>query len=493
LIGALIGADNMPNETKTYDLVIIGGGPAGITAAATAAALKKTVAVVDGHDELGGAGFTSGTIPSKALRETALALAGLKNRKLAGVELTVDRKSAISDFLSRNQNVRALFNHAFQTGIESALTEVFSGKATLVDPHTVSVSPLPAKDGERAGPEPLLLRGKNIFIATGSSPLVPKTFSLSAGKIFTSETIPNLRQVPKTMAAIGAGVIGSEYGCTFAALGAEVHIIDIRDTLLPFLDGEIARTLTAAMELSGVTFHWNESVQECEMLASGEVRLKLSSGASLSVEAVLVAVGRRGNTATLNLAAAGVQTGEFGLIPVDHQFRSNVPHIFAAGDVIGFPALASTSMEQARRAVTCAFGGAVSAGAPLLPNGIYTIPEVSMVGETEESLRKERIDYVAGRARYMSNARGQLIGDQDGFLKLLVRRADMQILGVHVIGEQATELIHLGLMAMQNGSSVLTFNETCFNVPTLGALYRSAAQDAIRQIAAGEMGVPSFL
>jgi NAD(P) transhydrogenase len=217
---------------------------------------------------------------------------------------------------------------------------------------------------------------------------------------------------------------------------------------------------------------------------SGEVTLSFASGASLTVDAVLVAAGRKSNTGTLNLPLAGVITGERGIIPVDDHYRTNVPHIYAAGDVIGFPALASTSMEQARRAVNSALGLAVSALPPLLPNGIYTIPEVSMVGETEESLQKRRIDYVVGRAQYADNARGQLIGDKDGFLKLLVRRDGVQLVGAHVMGEQATELIHIGLTAMQNGASVLGFSETCYNVPTLGELYKTAALDAIRQIGA---------
>jgi NAD(P) transhydrogenase len=482
----------MANETKHYDLIIIGGGPAGIKAASTAVALEKTVAVVDCHHELGGAGFNAGTIPSKALRETALAMSGLRTRNLSGVEITLRPEAAISDFLKRNQNVRALFNQAFKTGLASQLTEIFLGSATFLDPHTISVAKVDTNNGQTAGEQPILLHGENILIATGSSPIRPAMFPFAKGKIYDSDTIPQLQRVPRTMAVIGAGVIGAEYGCTFTALGARVHIIDIRDKLLPFLDGEVSKLLTMAMEESGMTFHWSESVHNCENLPAGEVKLTLSSGASLTVEAVLVATGRKGNTQTLNLAAAGVKTGDFDFIPVDSQFRSNVPHIYAAGDVIGFPALASTSMEQARRAARCAFGLGVDALSPLLPYGIYTIPEVSMVGETEESLQKERVDYVVGRARYMDNARGQLIGDKDGFLKLLVHRQTMQLLGVHVMGEQATELVHIGMMAMRFGASVLPFSETCFNIPTLGALYKTAALDAMRQIAESELGVSSF-
>jgi len=479
----------MPKETRNYDLVIIGGGPAGITAAATATAHKKTVAMIDSHHELGGASFNFGTIPSKALRETALAMSGLKTRDLAGIDVTLKRDLSISEFISREQNIRALMTGTFRTGVGSELTEVFHGNATFVDPHTVEVVPLPGKDGNA---ESILLRGESILIATGSSPIRPEIFPFGTGEIYDSNTILKLHHLPKRMAAIGAGVIGSEYGCTFAALGTTVHVIDVREKLLPFLDGEIARTLTAAMENSGVTFHWNESVQKCEVLPSGEITLHLGSGSSLTVDVVLVAAGRKSNTGTLNLTMAGVATGELGVVLVDNQFRTNVPHIFAAGDVIGFPALASTSMEQARQAVRCALGLAVSPLSPLLPNGIYTIPEASMVGETEEELKKQHVDYVVGRARYADNARGRLIGDKEGLLKLLVRRETMQLVGVHVVGEQATELIHIGLMAMRFGSSILVFNETCFNIPTLGLLYKTAAQDALQQLAESEPGLSSF-
>ena len=482
----------MPDEAKTYDLVIIGGGPAGITAAATATDQKKTVAMVDCQHARGGASFSAGTIPSKTLRETAILLSASKTRNLPGFAITLQPEVVVSDYVTREQNIRALFNQAFQSGIKSHLAEVFNGNATFVDPHTVSVTLTPGKDGQAASSEPILLRGENILIATGSSPIRSAMFPFANGNVYDSDTIPTLHRVPKSIAIIGSGVIGSEYGCTFAALGAKVHIIDVRDKLLPFLDAEVSQALTSTIENAGVTFHWNESVLKCEELPSGEIALKLSSGDSLNVNAVLVAMGRKGNTQALNLAAAGVKAGDFGVIPVDHDYRTNVPHIFAAGDVIGFPALASTSMEQARRAARHALGLAVNSLSPLLPIGIYTMPEESMVGETEESLQQEHVEYVAGRARYTDSACGLLVGDKNGFLKLIVRRDNMQLVGVHVMGERATELIHIGLMAMRFGASVLTFSETCFNVPTLGELYKVAAQDALRQIAETEMGIPSF-
>lgn len=475
-----VQAPLMSNETKNYDLVIIGGGPAGLVAAASATELHKKVALVNSHRELGGAGINTGTVPSKTLRETALALSGLKSRNLYGVDLSLRRTVTISDFLGHEQNVRTTFNTAYLRRLESENADVFFGEASFVDPHTLSVSSIPVEEGQPATGAPLLLRGENILIATGSSPVRPDIFPFGTGEIYDSDTILKLDRIPKTMAAIGAGVIGSEYGCTFAALGAKVHIVDGRDKLLPFLDAEVSQALVTAMEHAGIIFHWNEKVHQCVVQSSGEVTLSFESGKSLTVDAVLVAAGRQSNTDKLNLPAAGVATGKRGIIAVDDQFRTNVPHIFAAGDVIGFPALASTSMEQARRAVGHALGIQVSVLSPFLPNGIYTIPEVSMVGETEESLQKQGIDYVVGRARYEENARGQIIGDKEGFLKLLYRRDNMKLVGVHVMGELATEIVHIGLMAMLTGSTAQIFVEACFNVPTLGMLYKAATHQAIR-------------
>jgi NAD(P) transhydrogenase len=256
--------------------------------------------------------------------------------------------------------------------------------------------------------------------------------------------------------------------------------------LLPFLDAEVSRALVVVMARSGIDFHWKERVQACDTLescpqaGSGRVRLTLDSGRSLGVDAVLVAAGRKSNVEDLNLQAAGVTVGERGVIRVDEHFRTNVPHIYAAGDVIGFPALASTSMEQARLAVRRALGLAVrSEISHLLPNGVYTIPEVGMVGETEESLRQQGVDYVVGRASYLDSGRGRIIGDSDGFVKLLFSREDMKLLGVHVLGELATDVVHIGLMAMLAGGTAGMFDEACFNLPTLGALYKFATFDAM--------------
>ncbi len=475
----------MPSELKEYDLVIIGGGPAGIVAAATAKACHKTVALVDNHRELGGAGVNTGTVPSKTLRETALALSGIKARKLTGVDLSLKYEATVADFLRHEQHVKAGFNAMISRQLTADKADVYFGTGAFVDPHMVGVQPSQARQllapPSTAGGEALLY-GKSILIATGSSPLRPALFPFGSPEIYDSDTILQLDGLPERLAVVGAGVIGSEYACTFAILGTHVDLVDNRDVLLPFLDREVSRALAVAMKRDGVAFRWKEQVRECQPRGSAGIRLRFSSGTTLTVDAVLVAAGRKSNTEKLNLPAAGVAVGERGLIPVDDHFRTNVPHIYAAGDVIGFPALASTSMEQARRAVRYALGLEVRTGiSHLLPNGIYTIPEVSMVGETEESLKKQGVDYVVGRAQYQDNARGRIIGDVDGFLKLLFRRGDMKLLGVHIMGEQATEIVHVGLMAMLASCTADVFIEACFNAPTLGALYKSATIDALLQ------------
>ncbi len=470
------------SKAEKFDFVIIGGGPAGIIATATAKQTGKTVALVDSQRGLGGAGVNTGTVPSKTLRETALAIAGTKARNLLGVNVTLKQEATVADFLRHEQHVRSGFNTMISQQLKSDDADLYCGVGSFVDPHTVQVKPAPVDSGRKlpAGEKcEGLLSGETIVIATGSSPHRPNIFPFGSPGVYDSDSILQLEHLPQSLAVVGAGVIGSEYACTFAALGAKVHMIDGRGVLLPFLDAEMSKALTAAMERTGIEFHWNEQVLECRARGAAGIRLSLSSKKSVNVDTVLVAAGRRSNVERLNLAAAGVTVGERGLIPVDKRFRTNVPHILAVGDVIGFPALASTSMEQARRAVSHVVGLPVREGvSPVLPNGIYTIPEASMVGQTEEELKKEGVEYVVGRANYRNNARGRIIGDLDGFLKLLFRKSDMRLLGVHIIGEAATEIVHIGLLAMLKESCSDVFFEACFNVPTLGTLYKSAAFDA---------------
>jgi NAD(P) transhydrogenase len=330
--------------------------------------------------------------------------------------------------------------------------------------------------------EETLLHGDNILIATGSSPARPPEFPFDDDRVHDSDEILELTAIPQTLAVIGAGVIGSEYASTFAALGVEVHLVDGRDVLMPFLDEEISHRLAEAMAANGVQFHWRERVSACDASHPGDVVLTLSSGAMLACGGVLVCAGRQSNTSNLNLAAAGITPGKHGIIPVNECYQSAVPHIYAAGDVVGPPALASTGIEQARVAIAHACGSSFKRDlAPILPTGIYTIPEASMAGETEAGLRAQGVDYIVGRARYADLPRGEIIGDQTGFLKLIFRRDDMRLLGVHVMGEQATELVHIGLVALLSEASADLFNRACFNYPTLGDLYKYAAYDALVQ------------
>ncbi len=460
-----------------FDLIVIGGGPAGTSAASGAGLLGKCVALVEKAALIGGAGINTGTIPSKTLRETALLLSGWRSRRLFNVDLSLRRAATVGDFMCHEKKVTA--SERQRTEARLALSNVvrFTGVASFVDPHTVRVV---GADGVET-----LLRGEKILIATGSSPLRPPEFKFDDDRIHDSDEILSLTAMPKKLVVIGGGVIGSEYAGTFAALGTEVHLVDGRDTLMPFLDAEISRALTDAMVANGVTFHWGERVVTCDTAGVGDVTLTLSSGATLACDGVLVCAGRQSNTASLDLAAAGIAPGKRGLVPVNTHYQSEVPHIYAAGDVAGPPALASTGIEQARVAVGHAFDSTFKKDiATILPTGIYTIPEASMVGETEATLREKGVDFIAGRARYADLPRGEIIGDETGFLKLLFRREDMRLLGVHVIGEHATELVHIGLIAMLAEAGADLFNRACFNYPTLGDLYKYATYDALWQRAA---------
>lgn len=458
---------------QAYDLIVIGGGPAGIVGATTAASFGKSVALIDNHHELGGAGANTGTVPSKTLRETALALSGMRSRNLYGVDLSLRRQATVADLMHHERAVKTALNESLAARMRDTVTTVIEGTAEFESPNLVRV-------------RGTLLRGEKIMVATGSSPVRPPNFPFGSAEVYDSDTILELDCVPNSMAVVGAGTIGCEYACTFAALGTKIHLIDGRDVLLSFLDSEISKTLAGAMSRNGIEFHWNEEVADCSRASDG-IGVRMKSGKTLTVEAVLVAAGRKSNVEQLNLAAAGLTTGDRGVLPVDELYRTRVPHIYAVGDVIGFPALASTGTQQARRAMRYAFGADGAGHAPeILPSAIYTIPEVSMAGQTEDALRKAGVDYVVGRASYSANARGRIIGDVDGFLKLIFRRDNLKLLGVHTIGEQASDLVHIGLIALLTGSNAGIFDDACFNIPTLGSLYKTAALAAT--IAAGKPG-----
>lgn len=461
---------------KTFDLVVIGGGPAGVSAAAGAGLLGKKVALIEKATEIGGAGINTGTIPSKTLRETSLMLSGWRSRRLFGVDLSLRREATITDFMQHEKQVTANERHRAEQRLTLRGVTKFHGVGSFVDSHTICI--VSQNETET------LVTGEKILIATGSSPLRPPEFAFDDDRIHDSNEILELTALPKKLVVIGGGVIGSEYAGTFAALGTQVHLVDGRETLMPFLDPDISNCLVNAMTANGVQFHWKEKVVKCDSSKPGDVILTLTSGATLTADGVLVCAGRSSNTESLNLAAAGLSPGQRGLIQVGEHFQTTqMPHIYATGDVVGAPALAATAIEQARIAVCHAFNETlVTDISPLLPTGIYTIPEASCVGETEATLTEKKIPYIVGRTNYSEIPRGEIIGDNIGFLKLIFHKDNMQLLGVHVIGEQATEVVHIGLIAMMTNATAELFTRTCFNYPTLGDLYKYAAYDAILKL-----------
>jgi NAD(P) transhydrogenase len=354
--------------------------------------------------------------------------------------------------------------------------ELIRGEARFEGPHTVRVR-------SHSGGENRLLHGDVILLATGSVPSRPRNIPFEDPRLYDSDTILEMIRIPRSMAVVGAGVIGCEYTTIFAALGVSVTLIDGRDRLLSFLDGEISERLALQMDALGVSVRLNDNVASIDP-ESDQIRVQLKSGGTLDVDCVLFAAGRVGNTQRLNLDKIGIPVNDRGLVTVNEHYQTVVPHIYAAGDVIGFPALAATAMEQARVAMVHAFDLKYKTRvAAIFPLAIYTIPEVSAVGETEESCRQKSIDYCVGRASYRQNARGQIIGDLSGQIKLIVRAADKALLGVHIIGDSASELVHIGLMVLQAGGTIDTFINTVFNYPTLGDAYKYAAYDALGNLA----------
>jgi NAD(P) transhydrogenase len=459
------------DEAHSFDLVVIGSGPAGEKGAAQAAYFGKRVALVERDSALGGAATNTGTLPSKTLRETSLTLSGFRNRGLYGVDLSLRRQATVRDLMRHEATMVDTERDRIERNLDRHRVAVFRGEASFVDARTVRVA--------RPDEPPLDLSAEVVLIATGSSPRRASLFPFGHPRVYDSDEILKIDRIPGSLAVVGGGVIGAEYASTFAALEVEVSLVEGRDRLLPFLDGEISGALKKGMEHLGICFHMPRRVASCEA-GDESVTLRLEGGESVTADAVLVSAGRVSNTASLNLSAAGIGCGEHGLIEVDEHFRTSAPNVYAAGDVIGFPALASTSMEQARLAMVHAFDLKYKRGlAHVLPYGIYTIPEVSMAGETEESLTAKGVDFVVGRATYQQNARGQIIGDRGGMLKLLFAREGMRLLGVHVIGEQATELVHVGLTALLAGASNDLFIETCYNYPTLAEMYKYATYDAM--------------
>jgi NAD(P) transhydrogenase len=455
-----------------YDLIVIGSGPAGEKGAAQAAYFGKRVAVIEREPYPGGAGINTGTVPSKTLRETARYYAGLTQHARYGLDVHVKDALTVKDLMYREQEVVRSLRRVIAENIERHGIDYVPGHASFADPHTVRVT--------GPGQSERVLQAEVILIATGSVPTRPREVPFDDQRIHDSDEILELEQLPRTLAVVGAGVIGCEYTTIFGALGIKVSLIDGRDRLLGFLDGEMADQLRLQMGFLGVDLRLKESVTRYLPEADG-VRLELQSGGSLTVDQVLVAAGRVANVSKLAIERAGLTVNKRGLLAVNERYQTAVAHIYAAGDVIGFPALASTSMEQARVAMVHAFDlpKYKTRVAPVFPLAVYTIPEVAMAGETEESCRQNRVDYCVGRGLYRTNARGQIAGDLSGEIKLVFRYPDKRLLGVHIIGESAAELVHIGLIALQTECTIDMFVNTVFNYPSLGDAYKYAAYDGL--------------
>jgi NAD(P) transhydrogenase len=462
-----------------YDVVIIGCGPAGERAAIQAARSGLRAAVIERDHVLGGARVNWGTIPSKTLRESALFVLSLTRKRLEGLHYTLENAISISDFMYRERMVVQQELELLNKTLEHYKIEVFKGHGRFVDPHTVAL------EGP-GGQVRALITGDKILIATGTTPNHPPDVPFDQQTVVDSDSILSLKQMPRTLVVLGAGVIGVEYASIFAALGIDVTLLDTRDTLLPYLDREIASILEKELRHLGITIFHGDSYETIRHLGGpgrSQVSCTTKLGNLLQGDLLLYCVGRDGNTRQMGLEAIGIQTTDRGLIPVNKFFQTDQPHIYAVGDVIGYPALASTSMEQGRQAIRHAFDlPGPRTNSEMLPFAIYAIPEVSHIGETEEALKRREVPYVIGRGRYDRNPRGQIIGDTGGLLKLLFDQRSERLLGVHLVGQHASELIHTGQALLQAGSTATQIAESLFNYPTLSDLYRHAALEALFEL-----------
>jgi NAD(P) transhydrogenase len=459
----------------TYDLLVIGSGPSGQRAAVSAVKKGKHVALVEMRNVVGGVCINTGTIPSKTMREAVLHLSGYNYRSIYGMNYRVKEKITMSDLAFRVQHVIKTEIDVTEAQLSRNGVDVVTGLASFEDANHVRVVGVNGSQVHEAA---------NIVIAVGTKPADTSKVPINGRTIINSDQILELQSLPKTLIVVGGGVIGVEYTCMFSALGVRVTLIEKRPKLLEFADQEIVEALSYHLRDSRVTMRLHEEVESVEELADGTVVANLESKKRLSGDALLYAVGRQGNIAELNLPAAGVDADSRGRIPVDKDFRTKVSHIYAVGDVIGFPSLASVSMEQGRIAAERAFGEtAVQSNPSFYPYGIYTIPEISFIGKTEEQLTEEDVPYEVGVAYYREIARGQIRGDTTGRLKLIFHRETRQILGVHIIGEGAAELVHIGQAVMVLNGTVDYFINTVFNYPTLAECYKAAAFNGVNRLA----------
>lgn len=457
-----------------FDLIVIGSGPAGERGAAQAVALGKKVALIECQASLGGTVANRGTLSSKTLREAAAHLVGFRQRGIHGVTLSFEKELSTPDMLHRERLVRQLEQARIRSVLDSGKVDIRHGRAQFVAPGTIRVR----SPGGPAHDE--LISAERILIATGARPSRPAPFDVPHPGIADSGTLLELSKLPSSLVIVGGGVIGAEYASILSAFGVKIVLLEEEARLLPFLDHEISAALQHALVQQGVDLRCGIGVRSLE--AGEGLSLGLSDGTHLETPSVLVCLGRIGNTEELGLAAAGIEVDSRGFIPVDAHGKTSASGIYAAGDVRGFPGLASAAREQAVLAVRHAFAGAESLPMQAPLYGIYTIPECAMAGETEEALISRGVPVLAGVAHYAGNIRGQIIGARSGFLKLLFHKESLHLLGVHIIGEGASELVHIGVAAMQARAKAKFFEEGAFNYPTLGELYRTATLDALARL-----------
>jgi NAD(P) transhydrogenase len=464
------------SATNHYDLIVIGSGPAGQRAAVQAAKLRKKVAIIDAREVVGGVCVNLGTIPSKSFREAVLYLSGFRQRNIYGSAYRIKSDLSMSDLTFRcNQIVQ----HEIET-IDNQLArnriDVIHAHAKFVDANKIELdSMVSGKNAKTAD---------NFVIATGAKPFRPPNIQFDGTHVFDSDDLLQMKDIPRTMTVVGAGVIGIEYASMFAALGTAVTIVDGREKILDFVDQEIIDSLIYRMRSIGVTYKMGEQVENCKIREDGQVVTELKSGKVIVSDCALFSAGRQSATDGLGLDNIGIKTMARGLLKVNEHYQTDVPNVYAAGDVIGFPALASTSAEQGRIAACNIFGIEGKASEIPLPYGIYSIPEIAMVGKNERELTEKGIPYEVGVARYAENTKGYLIGDRDGVLKLIFHRKNKSLLGVHIIGEGATELVHIGQAVMSFGGGLDYFVNAVFNYPTLTSCYKTAALEGLNKLRA---------
>jgi NAD(P) transhydrogenase len=457
---------------QKFELIVIGTGPAGEKAAVKAAYFGHKVAIIEKERVYGGAEVVTGTLPSKTLKETALFLSGKFEKGVYGVERDLQHEASVEDFMYRKNFVSASAAQEIYENLMRHGVTILHGTASFEDPHTIRVK----------GEEEELVWSDYIIIATGSYPFHPQNIPFDGKRIHDSDTILQIRRFPSSLCIVGAGVIGCEYATIFATMGTKVYLVNDKEHILPFVDHEISTELVAQMQAADVEILFNKSVEEIKPAISENemIQVRLKSEEALSVDMFLFAAGRSGNTKELQCEKIGLKLGSREQLFVDSQYRTNIPHIFAVGDVIGFPALASTSMDQGRVAVAHIFQTQDLEHLPShFPYGIYTVPEVSMVGITEEEAIKRNLHYCIGKARYGDMPRGKILGAKSGFLKLIFARDELRILGVHIIGHLATELIHYGVMLVEEKKNLHDLIGQVFNFPTLHELYKYAGYDGL--------------